>query len=219
MQFSARLVGKHNLSRDTFELRFQRPAGYEVTAGQKIRFFHGRITRDYTLVNGPEQEELAICVRRVEDGRFSPSLTGAEVGTLFQISAPFGYFTYQPTSRPSVFIGTGTGIAPYVAFVRSGVSGFHLLHGARTREELYYSDELAAAAQNYVACLSGETHQSVWDIRNGVLAGHVTTYLENHMAAGAYDFYLCGRGDMIEAATHIIDRRFPEALIFTEQFY
>jgi ferredoxin-NADP reductase len=219
MQYSVRLIGKHQLSRDTVELRFQRPAGCEVTAGQKIRFFYNRITRDYTLVSGPDQEELAICVRRVNHGRFSPYLTEAAVGTVFQISAPFGYFTYQPTSRPSVLIATGTGIAPFVAFVRSGVSGFHLLQGARFREDLYYRSELEAAAGSYVACLSGETDQSPAEPGDGFFPGHVTTYLEDHLAAGNYDFYLCGRGDMLEKATHIIDRRFPEPIVFTEQFY
>jgi hypothetical protein len=49
--------------------------------------------------------------------------------------------------------------------------------------------------------------------------GNVTEYLEQHLTPGAYDFYLCGRSEMIRDVTHLIDIRFPESLVFTELFY
>jgi benzoate/toluate 1,2-dioxygenase reductase component len=216
MHHTVQLTGKRRLSRGTEELRFERPPELAVSAGQKIRFFQQETTRDYTLVNAPDRNELVICVREVVEGRFSPWLVRAPIGTAFRISAPFGYFTYQPSVRQAVFVATGTGIAPFVAFVRSGVSGFCLLHGVRSEEQLYYREELAAAAHIYVACLS--TEGSGAGAATGAFPGRVTLYLEKNLPVGSYDFYLCGLGAMIEAATHIIDRRFPGALVFTEPF-
>jgi ferredoxin-NADP reductase len=47
----------------------------------------------------------------------------------------------------------------------------------------------------------------------------VTDFLEQKLSPGSYDFYLCGRGEMVRDATHIIDRRFPGARVFSELFF
>lgn len=211
------LKRRRHLPDDTDEVIFHRPCEFFFQAGQKIRFFHRSITRDYTLINGPDGDELAICVRIVPQGRFSPYLRQAPIGAPFQISAPFGYFTYRPSSRPAVFIATGTGIAPFVAFARDGASGFTLLHGARSVEELHYRNEVAAAASTYIPCISSSQPPEL-DGAATVYGGHVTTFLKNRMAVAEYDFYLCGRGEMIEQSIEIIDQRFPRSLVFCERF-
>lgn len=216
-RYTVQLTAKRRLCTDTEELTFERPPGLSVQAGQKIRFFQNDMARDYTLINAPDQNELAVCVRRVDRGRFSPAATRAAIGTAFQISAPFGYFTYQPSPRTAVFVATGTGIAPFVAFSRSGVRGFTLLHGVKSVAALYYSRELTDAARTYVACISDPPAPA--GKRENLFSERVTHYLEEHLPAGSYDFYLCGRSEMIEEATRILDQRFPAALVYTEQFY
>jgi benzoate/toluate 1,2-dioxygenase reductase subunit len=49
--------------------------------------------------------------------------------------------------------------------------------------------------------------------------GNVVQYLQQHLEPKAYDFYLCGRREMIWDATLLIDARFPESLVYTELFY
>ena len=48
----------------------------------------------------------------------------------------------------------------------------------------------------------------------------VTTpgYLEAHLPSGAYDFYLCGKGEMIRDLIHLVDQKFPDSLVYTEPF-
>jgi hypothetical protein len=47
----------------------------------------------------------------------------------------------------------------------------------------------------------------------------VTDYLQKNLAPGEYDFYLCGRREMIHDVTLLIDERFEGSLIYTEIYY
>lgn len=199
-----------------FEVCFERPANFNFTPGQKIRFDYEDISREYTLVNGP-MDDLTICVRLLRQGRFSPVLARAEKGDRFQISPAFGYFVQQPSRHPAVYAATGTGVAPFVSFALHGVRNFYLLHGVRTAQELYYRDILECAADHYIPCLSKD--RSSGRVLRSAFAGRVTGYLESSLPKGVYDFYLCGRGEMIADATRIIDTQFVGSKVFTETFY
>ncbi len=213
---SVQVTGRRWLTEHTFELRLSKPSGFDYLPGQKIGFVEGGLQRDYSLLGPAHSPELAICVRYVENGRFSPRLAQAAVGERFHITPAFGFFVYTPSARQAVMVATGTGIAPFVAFVRSGVKGFDLLHGVRAAGELYYGAELAAAARTYVPCISGPDASAGGE---GVFAGRVTTFLAERFDHKACDFYLCGRGDMVRDATHLIDRRFTGAYVFSEIFF
>jgi benzoate/toluate 1,2-dioxygenase reductase subunit len=43
--------------------------------------------------------------------------------------------------------------------------------------------------------------------------------LQEHLPAAQYDFYLCGRREMIREVTWLVDERFPGSFIYSEQFY
>jgi NAD(P)H-flavin reductase len=133
--------------------------------------------------------------------------------TPFDISGPYGYFTHRRSMRPIVLVATGTGIAPFVSMVRSGLKNFTLLHGVRSPENLYYASLFKATAACYIACLSGGDH-----FRED-FSGRVTDYLNTHLPVGPYDFYLCGRSDMIRDTTLIVDDRFPGSCVYTEIYY
>ena len=141
-------------------------------------------------------------------------LSAAEIGKPFTIDGPYGYFTYKPSIRPAVFVATGTGIAPFCSMARAGVSGFTILHGVRLPEDLYYLDQFKHSAAKYVSCLT-EAKTPPPD----AFKGNVTTYLDKHLPGSTYDFYLCGRREMIRDVTLLIDDRFPGSLIYTEMFY
>ena len=49
--------------------------------------------------------------------------------------------------------------------------------------------------------------------------GRVTDYLRDKLPVTAYDFYLCGRREMIRDVTLLVDERFPGSHIYTEPFY
>lgn len=120
-------------------------------------------------------------------------------------------------------MATGTGIAPFVSYARAGVAGYVLLHGVRTAGELYYRDILASAASLYVPCISGARRGRFEAGAPGpashAYSGRVTGYVADLLEPGVYDFYLCGRSDMIVDAVKIIDERFPGSFVYTEPFF
>ncbi|MFO7685311.1 MAG: FAD-binding oxidoreductase [Desulfobacterales bacterium] len=212
--YDTELLEKRPISADTFEMVLSRPSGFEFTAGQRIRLTHAGLARDYSLANAPAETALVLLIRQVAAGRLSPLLSAAPIGTVFTFSGPHGYFVFRRSAQPPVFVATGTGVAPFAAMARSGVSGFTLLHGVRRSEESYYASLLRSHARRYIACLSVEDRPAA-----GYFHGRVTDFLASGLEAGRYDFYLSGRGEMIRDATWLVDDRFPGSLVYTEIFY
>ena len=207
-----------HLARDTYTLTFDRPPGFTFVPGQYIRFRTGALERDYTLTSSPDSDHLEIFLRLFPEGRFTPQVVKAPVGETFAIKGPLGYFRFQSDPQAAVLLATGTGVAPFLAFARAGVRGFTLLQGAAEPEGLYFSDELRRAADRYWACLSGAratpaTAEPAWQFR-----GRITDRLAL-MPPHPYHFYLCGSAGMVRDVIGIIDRRFPDAVVFTETFY
>ena len=199
-------------------MKFDRPSGFTFLPGQYIRFRAGAAKRDYTLISPPDSEGLEICLRLFPEGHFTPRLTKAPMGQSFTIEGPLGYFLFQSDPNTAALLATGTGIAPFLAFARAGVTGFTLLHGATDQEGLYFSDELRRAAGRYTACLSGGPNDPSAADPPWVFRGRITDQL-SALAPEPRHFYLCGSAGMVRDAVRAIDQRFPEAAVFTETFY
>jgi ferredoxin-NADP reductase len=212
--WSSRLLERRRLAVGTFEIRLQRPTGFDFQPGQHIALQIGRRERDYSLVSAPSEDELAILVRLIPAGQLTPVLDQAPIGTELTFSGPEGRFRFHPGPRPGAMVATGTGIAPFVAMIRAGAQPSWLLHGVRASEELYYRDELQAVVDRYVPCLSRDV-----SLPSGAFNGHVTRFLQTRPELGACDFYLAGRMAMIHDAIRIVDECFPSARVYTEAFF
>ena len=208
------LLKRQWLSDKSFEIIIRVPPRFAFEPGQRIRLRLGKYEREYSIASAPGEPEIALCVRCVAGGKLSTLLSVAESGTSLSVNGPYGYFTYKPSPRPAVFVATGTGIAPFCSMARAGISGFTLLHGVSLPEDLYYAPLLRQSALRYIPCLTAAEK-----LPENSFRGNVTEYLEQHFPPAAYDFYLCGRGEMIRDVTLLIDERFPESLVYTELFY
>ncbi|MCG6911340.1 MAG: hypothetical protein LJE94_14615 [Deltaproteobacteria bacterium] len=202
------------LSQKAFELMLTRPDNFIFSAGQRINILGDGISRDYSIASGISEPVIRLCIRHVPEGRMSAWLATCALGTELRIEGPSGYFQFNLSGRSVVCVSTGTGIAPFCAMARSGIAGFTLLHGVRQPEELYYQTTMAAAAGHYVACIPGGSQQMP-----ACFDGRVTDYMRTRIEAGVYDFYLCGRGEMIRDATLLVDERFSGSRVFSEIFY
>jgi ferredoxin-NADP reductase len=210
------VTATRQLAPGTFEIRFRRPPGFTFLPGQRIRIWHRSLCRDYSLICGAEAPELAICVRRIPNGQLTPRLVETVAGDRWSIHGPLGYFTFQPSQRPTLLVATGTGIAPFVAYANSGLRGFFCLHGVRRPRELYYRETMSRAAQRYIPCLSQPTTDSLVPPSH---FGRVTDLLGAWPAEQEVDFYLCGNGAMVRDALAIIDERFPSSRVYTEPYF
>ena len=212
--YTSELIERRWLSNKSFEITLTKPKCFGYIPGQWIRLNQNAVERDYSLVSSPTDPNLALCIRNIERGILSAGLSNAPVGSRFNFNGPHGYFTHRPSNRPAVFVATGTGLAPFVSMARSGVAGFILLHGVDSAEDLYYATIFQSAAKQYIPCIS-ETDS----LSGEYFRGRVTDYLRKNLAAGLYDFYLCGRREMIRDVTLLVDEKFPGSFLFTETFY
>lgn len=82
----------------------------------------------------------------MKDGKFSPYLFSMKTGDSVEMKGPLGYFVPRDPLSDSIFVATGTGIAPFRAMLLDpsllkSPHQFHLLFGARYEEGLLYREE------------------------------------------------------------------------------
>jgi ferredoxin-NADP reductase len=120
-------------------------------------------TRAYSIASAPNGNKLDLCVNRVENGFFSNCLTDLPVGSIVTMHGPYGYFVLKQPIADSIFIATGTGIAPirgfaqwlfpetgpYAGLDRSEGKEIWLVYGTRHESELYYHEEFEALAARH----------------------------------------------------------------------
>lgn len=208
------LLKRRWLSGKTFEIELAKPLSFEHKPGQRIGLIYNSVSREYSIVSAPAENELVLCIRQVAGGMLSPQLSRVSVGSRLDFTGPHGYFTFQPSPRPAIFIATGTGIAPFCSMARAGIEDFTLLHGVSVAEDLYYHSVFQSTAKRYIPCLSETFSPS-----GAFFKGRVNDYLQTHLATGVYDFYLCGRQEMIRDVTFLVDEKFQGSHIYTELYY
>ena len=216
-ELPCRVLANRSLTPGLFELKLEKPPGFDFLPGQRVRLGLRGIRREYTMISSPQEPELAFYLREVAGGSLSPLLAEAQPGHTIHLSGPLGYFTFRPSLRQAVFVATGTGLAPFVSMARAGQRGFILLHGVRSPDELHYQEIFQEAAALYVPCLSQVRNAE--ELPSDGFQGRTTAFLETSLSPGAYDFYLSGRREMIREAIGLVDGLFPGSSVFSEVFY
>lgn len=211
------LINRQWLSKNAFEIELTRPKSFAFEAGQTICFLHESLKRYYSLLSAPNDPVLKLCVHYVPKGHFSPILADVEIGSRFKFTGPHGYFTFKPSQRDPVFVATGTGIAPFVSFARSGIKNFTLLHEATTSEEIYYQSYFKKIKSTYHPCLPST--QTAAALPEGMFQGHVAACIKANLPRTTYDFYLCGHGEMVRNVTLLADEWFTGSYVYTEVFF
>lgn len=185
-----------------FELQLKRG---EVTfePGNCVALFNNEDeSRPYSIASGIDDELLRFLIRRVPDGPVSHWLTERKSGDIVQASDSFGWF--QPgrseENEQSVFIATGTGIAPFLSCLRSVPQKTPLacLYGVSLAGEAFALDELKALP-NFQLAVSREAS-------NGDFHGRVTGLLEQLPLESHIHYYLCGLDDMIDEVSSWLEQ-------------
>jgi ferredoxin-NADP reductase len=218
--FATRLVRSISLSAQTKHLEFEVPAvpRFGFVAGQWLSFKTNKldgeeITRAYSIASSPgENNQLALCLNRVQDGFMSNFLCDMHEGQEIQCQGPFGDFILRPPLRDTVFIATGTGIAPFRSMlfwlladpVRHQDKRLTLLFGNRTEKDIYYHEEfldLAARHPNfdYLPTLSRGAPE--WQGLRGYVQEHLPGIVQRRTDMHAY---ICGLDKMVKANRELL---------------
>ncbi len=176
------------------------------------------ITRAYSIASPPDDtNRFALCLNRVQDGFMSNYLCDMKEATEISCQGPFGNFILRPPMRDTIFIATGTGIAPIrsmlhwlfegadeggssrVGDTRHQGKQVWLLFGSRTERDIYYHDEFLRLAElrsnfQYLPTLSRGGPE--WRGLRGYVQEHVPRIAANRTDMHAY---ICGLKKMITA--------------------
>ena len=174
------------------------------------------ITRAYSIASPPENGRIVFCLNRVREGFMSNHLCNLAEGSTITFQGPFGNFILHPPMRDTIFIATGTGIAPFRSMLqwlladpeRHQGKELWLLFGARTKGDLYYADEfnrLAAAHGNFHFLPTLSRAMPDWRGLRGYVQEHVKEIIgrrsdkEKDMHA-----YICGLDKMVKANRELL---------------
>ena len=133
-------------------------------------------------------------------------------GDEITFQGPFGAFILRPPLRDTVFIATGTGIAPFRSMLhwlladpsRHQGRQFWLLFGVRYEQDIYYREEFERLAQqhsnfDFLPTLSRGGPE--WKGLRGYVQEHVPGIVGDHTDMHAY---ICGLDKMVSANRELL---------------
>jgi ferredoxin-NADP reductase len=221
--FTARVVRSVLLSEQTKHLEFEMLGipRFGFVAGQWLSFKTNKadgeeIVRAYSIASPPDGDNsFALCLNRVQDGFMSNFLCDMKEGDEIGCHGPFGDFILRPPMRDTVFIATGTGIAPFRSMLRwllnsspdSAPDGharhqgkqLYLIFGNRTEEDIYYHDEflrLAGEHANFHYLPTLSRGGPDWQGLRGYVQEHVPAIAQGRTDMHAH---ICGLDKMVKA--------------------
>lgn len=201
---TARLVRRRCLSQSaqTHHLEFvlDEVESFDFTPGQFVSAVADDAeskeqTRAYSIASAMNGNRFDLCLNRVDDGFFSNLLIDLPVGDTIKIYGPNGFFTLREPIADSIFIATGTGVAPMRGFLqwlfpadgtdRTAGKEIWLVYGTRYESEIYYRDEFEAYAAkhanfHYMPTLSRAPQD--WTGLRGYVQDHAARVIEERAA-------------------------------------
>ena len=151
-------------------------------------------TRAYSIASAASGNRFELCVNRVENGFFSnhlADLPDLPVGATIQIHGPHGHFVLHEPITDSIFVATGTGVAPMRAYLewlfpvggadRSRGKDIWLVYGTRHETDIYYQaefEELARRVPNFHYLPTLSRALDSWTGLRGHVQVHVARIIE-----------------------------------------
>lgn len=214
------------LSKDIIELELRFPPGAEIKflPGQYVNLIKGKIRRSYSIA-GERAGRLLFYIKQYPGGAFSQYLFNEiKANDLLRLHGPLGTFCYRANPvKNSIFMATGTGIAPIKAMLdqldrqskafRGKGKQLYLFFGVRHETELFFIPNYRNLSLHFFPCLSQEDKE-----------GFHKGYIQNILSEQSLDFsnsevYACGSEDMInDAQKMLLQRGLQRSLFYADAF-
>lgn len=181
------------------------------------------IRRAYSIASASDvRDHFELLIILVDDGKLTPKLFKLGVGGRLWLSPKIsGDFTLNPVPESSniAFIGTGTGVAPYVSMIRryrdqGRWNKYTVIQGVRYGKDLAYRSEFEKLAEEdpnftYIACV---TRDEAWTGTKGrVPVALEPAFFEEHtgwpLRAEDCHAFLCGSPQMIDDVEALLIER------------
>ena len=159
-RFTTRLIDRTEVADGTLAFAFERPAGFEFTAGQYLTItLHDPLytdekgnSRTFSIASPPQDAGRLVIATRMTGSALKRSLAEAPLGTPVSIFGPAGDFTLGPDPTPVVFIAGGIGITPFRSMLLDAAARglphpITLIYSNRMLEGAPFHEELASLAK------------------------------------------------------------------------
>jgi len=155
MDYQAKLIDRERLAGGVAVLRFEKPDGFQFTAGQwclltvpAAGLVDDRgLRRPLSIASSPLEKELLFATK-LSDSTFKQTIAEMEPGTAITLGSPMGDLVLPAqTTTPLVFLAGGIGITlfrsmcRYAADAKTG-HAITLFYSSRTPEETPFLEEL-----------------------------------------------------------------------------
>jgi ferredoxin/flavodoxin---NADP+ reductase len=181
------------------------------------------IKRPYSIASAKhEVSEFEFYISQVKSGHLTPRLFNLTQGRRMWIDDHIlGIFALNqvPEGSNIVMIATGTGLAPYISFLRSHIqehsqNKLAIIHGAAYPWDLGYYSELKFIEQNfknfyyYPTLLKAD---STWTGLTGYIEKHLEAEVLQNDAGIEINpdkthFFMCGNPKMVESVTKYLSK-------------
>ncbi len=222
---------------DIVVMRLQLPAAerLQYLPGQYVEIIlkDGR-RRSYSMAGAPESaDQLELHVRHMPGGVFSDHVFGAgptqmKERDILRIEGPFGsFFLRDDSSKPIVFVASGTGFAPIKAIIEHATfkaidRPMTLYWGGRRPHDLYQRAlieewERTLGSFRYVPVISDALPEDDWRGRTGFVHRAV---MEDFADLSMHQVYACGAPVMVDAARRdfVAQRALPADEFYADAF-
>lgn len=217
------LISKKQLTHDVYELVYdcQEFKKSMMKSGQYVMFqLAPWLNRAYSIASYDAQT-FTLIIKRIPDGKWSPIICDAPIGTIFSGMLPLGHFVLQENSLSKCFIGTGTGFAPLYCMMLGcneiRFASIAFVFWVREFQDIFYSSEIQEIGKRfqdftYLTYLSREHLE-------GYKNSYVTDWITSENIIHYQEFYLCGSPAMVKNAREKLETLGVEKeKIFWEQF-
>jgi ferredoxin--NADP+ reductase len=202
---------------DIFELQIYRE-DVEFTPGDCLSIYgeDGQTSRPYSIASGNREPHIGFLIKHMEQGEITDYLTRMKTGDRIKVSLPYGWFRpgKKHGSKPYIFVATGTGIAPFLSYLKSYPEAppQKCLYGVRQFQDAVGYNFLKNVCTTELA-ISREPQTDFY-------RGRVTGLIKSLDFSSDTHFYLCGLDAMIdEISEWLEDHGIEPFQIHTEVFF
>ena len=231
-----KLMRREEVAEGTVAFYFEKPDGFQFTAGQFLRFSlidppetgDEGDSRSFSIASAPRETDLMIATR-MRDTAFKRVLKLMPIGSEIEVKGPYGRMTlHEDESRPAVFLTGGIGITPFRSMMVEATTTVHkhqlyLFYSNRRPEDAAFLDELTAVSNrnpNYVfipTMTSAAASKVTWTGETGYINREKLARFIDDLTAPIY--YVAGPAGMVSAIrTTLADAGVDEGAIRAEEF-
>ena len=209
----------------------------KLPANERLQFLAGQYIdillkdqkpRSFSLANAPHDDEfLQLHIRNIVGGEFTQYVFETlKERDILRFKGPLGtFFLREETSKPILFVASGTGFAPIKSIIEHALHiglkrTMHFYWGGRQLADLYMLDKAIDWEKRgikFTPVLSDPFPPDAWQGRTGFVHQAV---LDDYGDLSGHEVYVCGAPIVVEAAQRdfTTQGKLPNDAIFSDAF-